>query len=50
MQDFSDLTFLASYATLSLATFALLQRLMLPQSNTLSKGQNVPPGQRTDIG
>ena len=37
MQDYSDLTFLATYATLSLAAFAFLQRLVLSQSKVAAR-------------
>lgn len=39
MQDFTDLAFLATYATLSLAAFAVLQHIVVPYGEVVSDGK-----------
>jgi hypothetical protein len=41
MQDFPDLAFLATYATLSLAAFAVLQQLVVPHTKLAAKNEVV---------
>jgi hypothetical protein len=41
MQDFPDLAFLATYATLSLAAFAVLQQLVVPHSKVPAESKVV---------
>ncbi len=42
MQDFTDLAFLATYATLSLTAFAVLQHFVVPHGEVVSDGKFAP--------
>jgi hypothetical protein len=42
MQDFTYLTFLATYATLSVAAFAVLQRLVVPSDRVAAPRPGQP--------